>query len=169
MASAPLATFMAPTQKKLPPSDPSVNNRLVDGDFPKYQPLRAIISTAPLHHRNKFEIELKFVQTQMTQKQMRREKWQCACVVQTKQVRLNTGGKGESDKFRRKKEEIMRTFRTLQKQQRERYSMVARDLRNTRLYLAEVKLAPRGAWLRQKSCQEISCSRSVGIKEVSFV
>ena len=31
------------------------------------------------------------------------------------------------------------------------------------------KLAPRGAWLRQKSCQEISCSRSVGIKEVGFV
>jgi hypothetical protein len=30
-------------------------------------------------------------------------------------------------------------------------------------------LAPRGAWLRQKSCQEISCSRSGGIKEVSFV
>ena len=29
-------------------------------------------------------------------------------------------------------------------------------------------LAPRGAWLRQKSCQEISCSRSGGIKEVSF-
>ena len=22
-----------------------------------------------------------------------------------------------------------------------------------------IKLAPRGAWLRQKSCQEISCSR----------
>ena len=30
-------------------------------------------------------------------------------------------------------------------------------------------LAPRGAWLRQKSCQEISFSRSGGIKEVSFV
>ena len=30
-------------------------------------------------------------------------------------------------------------------------------------------LAPRGAWLRQKSCQEISCCRSVGIKEVGFV
>ena len=30
-------------------------------------------------------------------------------------------------------------------------------------------LAPRGAWLRQESCQEISCSRSGGIKEVSFV
>jgi hypothetical protein len=28
---------------------------------------------------------------------------------------------------------------------------------------------PRGAWLRQKSCQEISCSRSGGIQEVSFV
>jgi hypothetical protein len=33
----------------------------------------------------------------------------------------------------------------------------------------EKALAPRGAWLRQKSCQEISCSRSVGIKEVCFV
>ena len=32
-----------------------------------------------------------------------------------------------------------------------------------------VTLAPRGAWLRQKSCQEISCSRSAGIEEVSFV
>jgi hypothetical protein len=29
-------------------------------------------------------------------------------------------------------------------------------------------LAPRGAWLRQKSCQEISCCRSGDIKEVSF-
>ena len=30
-------------------------------------------------------------------------------------------------------------------------------------------VAPRGAWLRQKSCKEISCSRSVGIKDVCFV
>jgi len=30
-------------------------------------------------------------------------------------------------------------------------------------------LAPRGAWLRQKSCQEIFCCRSVGMKEVCFV
>jgi hypothetical protein len=36
-------------------------------------------------------------------------------------------------------------------------------------FMALSKLAPRGAWLRQKSCQEISCSRSGGIKEVSFV
>jgi hypothetical protein len=28
-------------------------------------------------------------------------------------------------------------------------------------------LAPRGAWLRQKSCQEISCSRSGGINKRS--
>jgi hypothetical protein len=35
--------------------------------------------------------------------------------------------------------------------------------------LAGFLLAPRGAWLRQKSCQEISFSRSGGIKEVSFV
>jgi hypothetical protein len=34
------------------------------------------------------------------------------------------------------------------------------------------KLAPRGAWLRQKSCQEISCTvvaLAVGIKKVCFV
>jgi hypothetical protein len=30
------------------------------------------------------------------------------------------------------------------------------------------ELAPRGAWLRQDSCQEISCSRPVNIKEVCF-
>ena len=41
------------------------------------------------------------------------------------------------------------------------------------LLLLSVKLrnilAPRGAWLRQKSCQELSCSRSAGFEEVSFV
>jgi hypothetical protein len=26
------------------------------------------------------------------------------------------------------------------------------------LQLHQIKLAPRGAWLRQKSCQEISCT-----------
>jgi hypothetical protein len=31
-----------------------------------------------------------------------------------------------------------------------------------------VQLAPRGAWLRRKSCQEISSSRPGDIKEVSF-
>ena len=34
---------------------------------------------------------------------------------------------------------------------------------------SHLTLAPCGAWLRQKSCHEISCSRSAGIEEVSFV
>jgi hypothetical protein len=52
-----------------------------------------------------------------------------------------------------------------------RFKQRPHELRLLRTYTSyySTALAPRGAWLRQKSCQEISCNRSVGIKEVGFV